>query len=235
MNTKQKLTLGIAAIFMVTLTIVGVTYAYFVTQVNGNTTQNVNVQTAKIGIEYVDGNGTVTLTDVLPGAVAYKAFQVKNSISTASVQYQIGISQTAGDTEFLHAPTASVANCYDVDEENDTDCYSSNVYNNVYVTLVEYTGGDAISASTTQAQLQTFFESTNKVEVGSTTNVASNSTSTAPQYLGTDTIDGITDSSTTVYKTYIMKVEYKAVDQNQNIENNAGLTLKVDLFLPSSE
>ena len=43
MNTKQKLTLGIAAIFMVTLTIVGVTYAYFVTRVTGTASESVNV------------------------------------------------------------------------------------------------------------------------------------------------------------------------------------------------
>ena len=58
MNTKQKLTLGIAAIFMVTLTIVGVTYAYFVTQVTTETPAAVDVSTANVGsVEYRVGNG----------------------------------------------------------------------------------------------------------------------------------------------------------------------------------
>ena len=66
MNTRQKLTLGIAAIFMVTLTIVGVTYAYFVTRVSGDITESVNIKTATVGsVEYVPGKKKLGLFSVL--------------------------------------------------------------------------------------------------------------------------------------------------------------------------
>lgn len=80
MNTRQKLTLGIAAIFMVTLTIVGVTYAYFVTRVTGeNNTESIDVQTATVGdIVYKDINGPVQFKNVLPGTTEYYQFSVAN-------------------------------------------------------------------------------------------------------------------------------------------------------------
>ena len=53
MNTKQKLTLGNAAIFMDTLTRVGVTYAYFVTRVNYTQEAEVQVQAATIGATFI--------------------------------------------------------------------------------------------------------------------------------------------------------------------------------------
>ena len=57
MNTKQKLTLGIAAIFMVTLTIIGVTYAYFVTRVNTTGTETTAIiKTAEIGSSITPGD-----------------------------------------------------------------------------------------------------------------------------------------------------------------------------------
>jgi len=80
MNTRQKLTLGIAAIFMVTLTIVGVTYAYFVTRVEGEPVQeSVNVQTANVGdMVYKDVSGTVDFSNTLPGTTKYYHFSIAN-------------------------------------------------------------------------------------------------------------------------------------------------------------
>lgn len=80
MNTRQKLTLGIAAIFMVTLTVIGVTYAYFVTRINyTNGTATAVIETATIGSSYQDDNQLITLTDILPGQVVYKTFAVNNA------------------------------------------------------------------------------------------------------------------------------------------------------------
>ena len=78
MNTRQKLTLGIAAIFMVTLTIIGVTYAYFVTRVEVETTATAVINTATIGTAYQDNNQNVVVDNVLPGEVVYKTFVVNN-------------------------------------------------------------------------------------------------------------------------------------------------------------
>ena len=89
MNTKQKLTLGIAAIFMVTLTIVGVTYAYFVTRVNYSSTAEAVIQTASIGATFHDGKLT-ELKNAMPGDKAYHLFAVENGGGT-SVPYTLAL------------------------------------------------------------------------------------------------------------------------------------------------
>jgi len=89
MNTKQKLTLGIAAIFMVTLTIVGVTYAYFVTRVNYEQSATAVIQTASIGATFIDGK-TTYLKDAIPGDKAYHLFAMRNDGETA-VTYALGL------------------------------------------------------------------------------------------------------------------------------------------------
>ena len=90
MNTKQKLTLGIAAIFMVTLTIIGVTYAYFVTRVNYTGTETTAIiKTAEIGSS-ITIDAPVTLENALPGATAWKTFAI-NTGSDADVPFAIKI------------------------------------------------------------------------------------------------------------------------------------------------
>ena len=135
MNTKQKLTIGIAAIFMVTLTIVGVTYAYFVTRVTGDDNTPVSVSTAKLGdIVYVpgndgvDGSDVLTLTDVIPGDttpdVVYKKFAVvnENEDATTSGAYKIIVTNKtiADKNEFIHTADGKndtvMATCYGVAE-----------------------------------------------------------------------------------------------------------------------
>lgn len=117
MNTRQKLTLGIAAIFMVTLTIVGVTYAFFVTRVNapqGNTT--VDVQTAELAsVEYAEGNGLVTMDNVIPGDVEYKAFRVlNNNVNQSQYSVILASAKAADDISFVHTTATNVTTvCYD--------------------------------------------------------------------------------------------------------------------------
>ena len=120
MNTRQKLTLGIVAIFMVTLTIVGVTYAYFVTRVTGDENTPVDVKTATLGdVRYVPGNDgpideetqkptdIVSLTDVLPGqGTVYKKFAVTNENEDANALSYFSVittnTVTADKGEFIH-------------------------------------------------------------------------------------------------------------------------------------
>ena len=114
MNTRQKLTLGIAAIFMVTLTIVGVTYAFFVTRVkttNGPTTADVEM--AKLAsVEYAEGNGLITMDNVIPSDVEYKTFKVLNN-NTNQSQYSI-ILASAKPTDAVSFVHTSAANVTDV-------------------------------------------------------------------------------------------------------------------------
>ena len=147
MSTRQKLTLGIAAIFMVTLTIVGVTYAYFVTQVQTGTEAVVDVKTANVGsVEYQVGNGTndvITLTDVLPGTTMYKTFKVFNNTedTTSSSQYNVFLTSkaTSNTAHFVHATDDTGCYVSGVKASNvegaTTTCFDGTAYNNVKVTL----------------------------------------------------------------------------------------------------
>lgn len=173
MNTRQKLTLGIAAIFMVTLTIVGVTYAYFVTRVNtaGTETKAV-IKTADISVTYNDGNGVVKMQDVEPGAVAYKTFTVSNS-SEVDTTYNIILTSfyQADAPKFVHTfaeertsvldttnDATLITNCYTsaalatdgtVSSAATTNCFGgTKYYDNMRVTLQKVTENVATTNST---------------------------------------------------------------------------------------
>lgn len=165
MNTKQKLTLGIAAIFMVTLTIVGVTYAYFVTRVNYSTSATAEIYTASLGATFHDGVATY-LKDAMPGDKAYHLFAMENDGET-DVTYALVLgtyldyvtgedgTSTLANPEFVHSTLTDdlTSTCY-VSEETATansktrsNCYndtgSGSVYDNLVVRLYRlnsYTG-----------------------------------------------------------------------------------------------
>lgn len=100
MNTRQKLTLGIAAIFMVTLTIIGVTYAYFVTRVNYTGTETTAIiKTAEIGSSITPGDA-ITLDNAIPGQSVWKAFAI-NTGSDADVPFAIKITTSLNVDEAI--------------------------------------------------------------------------------------------------------------------------------------
>lgn len=249
MNTRQKLTLGIAAIFMVTLTIVGVTYAYFVTRVSGDTTESVDIKTATVGsVEYVPGNGTddnVKLENVLPGTTLYKTFSVKNTETDAKANSNYSVfltsTPTANKAQFVHG-TATDA-CYKTTAGNSlgksvtgdgtaavaatATCFDAAAYNNVYVTLykVDELVYGQFDGATSNGELPegvtlenpVFTEANLAAKAG--TDVAA-----ATQDLASDV--QIAGNATDYY---VLKVEYKSVAGNQNIENLAALTIKASI------
>lgn len=228
MNTKQKLTLGIAAIFMVTLTIVGVTYAYFVTRVIGETPTSVNVQTASLAsVEYGDGNQVITISDVLPGTTTYKTFTVTNNgkvaDGAADASYDIFLTSTAGDVEFVNATDET--DCYKSDSKPSNDatptaaCFAGSTYNNIKVTLYSYTD----AAITTSPITDETFNALNKTAVYDESGLVQ-TTADSVQVLG----QNLTIAAETTVN-YILKVEYVNNNQNQNIENLASVSIKVDI------
>ena len=228
MNTRQKLTLGIVAVFMVTLTIVGVTYAYFVTRVEGLNDDNndvVDVSTAKLAsVQYGDGNATITLDKVLPGeadAVAYKTFTVTNESQDASSLYDVVLTATDNTTAFIH--TSDTTKCYTDDAINtkDASCYQEGVaYNNIEYALYETT-----TDLTDETDIATAIKDLTPVNPTSgTAKVMHGTKATAPQILLDDIVIGATET-----KNYVLMVKYVDAGANQNIENNAGITVKVDI------
>jgi len=228
MNTRQKLTLGIAAIFMVTLTIVGVTYAYFFTRVNvgGTDTTDIEASTAKIeSIKYLpEEDSAVTLDDILPGAPAIeKEFQVQNPNETAGT-FEMFLTTAVpedAEAEFLHPTTAGDQTCYenavvDTLTEVPEDCLGGTVYDNIVYTILDGTGNIAKDAEGNSL--------TGQVKVVHNANLTDGN----EQVIGTFAIaGGATDD-------YTLKVEYvnrttPVGYNNQNLEFNAALNIKVSI------
>lgn len=245
MNTKQKLTLGIAAIFMVTLTIVGVTYAYFVTRVSGTVTESVSVQTAKVGsVEYKAGNGDsdyIKLENVLPGSVTYKTFKVINTTQDENKTpsyYNLVLEATPGTINYVHT-TLALDECYTstLTESLQTQCYDDTTYDNIYVTLYKITADQfAADALAKRADNVTTAITDESTALGTDIKVATKNVLAASGVTQTKTSDVLLknvsiasnkDGNETDY--YALKVEYRSVDKNQNIENGASLTLKVTI------
>ena len=81
MNRRQKIIVSITGIFLVLLILVGLTYGYFLTRIQGNTNdKSISVTTANLAIVYGDGtNEIITQQKILPGTViGEKDFTVTN-------------------------------------------------------------------------------------------------------------------------------------------------------------
>ena len=275
MNIRQKLTLGVAAIFMVTLTIVGVTYAYFVTRVTGTITESVRVKAASVGsVIYENGNCTendetpaecdetdvITLNDILPGTTLYKSFRVRNTATASGAigTYTVYMESwpTASTPHFVHGTVGDKTRPVSENVENNTDgnnnvcynsesqqsnaespttgCFDGTHYNNVYVTLYEVSEANynTVQNGGTITDASVLTNSVNINPVNGTTDPASyvsalagaSETGHATQDLTTALL---INENTTKY--YVLKVEYRNNDANQNIENDAALTLKVSI------
>lgn len=257
MNTKQKLTLGIAAIFMVTLTIVGVTYAYFVTRVTTEKEATATITAAQIGsIEYkeVGDNGkTVSLTNMIPGDdvedVVYKSFSVINKGETAGY-FDVTLTSSVPELKpsFMHSGVAYANDttnsevdkttlknaCYVADTKNSLDttptaaCFVADAdYDNIVYTLYELTEGTLADVYTTT----TFNAATKTAVEGASGKVSS--TSGAAKVITTKRIliPGSAKANTEPYSTknYILKVEYINRNANQNVENEAALDITVSI------
>ena len=90
MNRKQRIIVSVVGIFIVLLTLVGITYGYFLTRIQGNTnTTSITVTTADLKLTYGDGNGKIEPVGLIePGFNQTKTFTVKND-GNAIVSYSI--------------------------------------------------------------------------------------------------------------------------------------------------
>lgn len=238
MNTKQKLTLGIAAIFMVTLTIVGVTYAYFVTQVvgEGNET-DISVGTAKFGaVEYVpsqDGKDIV-LADVLPGtpeATKTYTFGVKNNGAEGegTLTYSLDLKNTMtsksteGDRAFLSTVTTS-----DVATAPVTTgaCY----FGPVGTTPENIAVGNVPSTCTGGDWYDNVYVTIERTDAFAIT--AEEKTPLSRQRLSTDgtvpVLSNVSIDANTTHE-YKITVEYVDANGNQNYETEAELVIMPDI------
>ncbi len=82
MNRNQRIVVSIVGIIIVTLALIGITYAYFLTRIIGNSTStSISGTLANLELTYGDGEGIVAPTDpIMPGTtLTSKTFTVQNT------------------------------------------------------------------------------------------------------------------------------------------------------------
>ena len=92
MNRKQRIIVSVTGIFLVLLILVGVTYAYFLTKINGNTNdKSISVTTANLILKYDDINDIlISENAVEPGKSWVKTFSATNKGNKA-VTYGVAL------------------------------------------------------------------------------------------------------------------------------------------------
>ena len=80
MNRKQKIIVSITGIFLVLMILVGLTYAYFLTKITGNTNdKSISVSTANLVLEYGENTNVVQgINNAEPGYSVEKIFTATN-------------------------------------------------------------------------------------------------------------------------------------------------------------
>lgn len=125
MNRKQKIIVSITGIFLVLLILVGLTYAYFLTKINGNTNaKSISVTTADLKLTYGDGNGIIAPTDkLLPGTTLQsKTFTVTNE-GDSKTEYGVIFDKVFNelsrqqDLVYTLSCTSTIGNCNGVTNE----------------------------------------------------------------------------------------------------------------------
>ena len=90
MTRKQKITLSITGIVLVTLILVGLTYGYYLTTIKGNTSdKSITTSFANLELHYDDGNGNISATNLEPGSTIEKTFSVENTGNKKVVDYTV--------------------------------------------------------------------------------------------------------------------------------------------------
>ncbi len=100
MTRKQKITLSIIGIILVTLILVGLTYGYYLTTINGNTnTKSITTSLAKLELKYDDGNGLISKENMMPGDKIVKTFSVENKGNREVENYTVYLENIINDFE----------------------------------------------------------------------------------------------------------------------------------------
>ena len=95
MNRRQKIIVSVVGITIVLLALLGLTYAYYLTRIQGNTnTNSISITTANLKLVYNDGTGDIITSDspIEPGKFsATKTFSVTNSGNSTIDDYAVVI------------------------------------------------------------------------------------------------------------------------------------------------
>ena len=90
MSRKNKIVISISGIVIVLLLLLGLTYGFYLTRINGNSSdKSVTVSLANLELTYSDGNGLVESNNMVPGESITKTFTVENTGNKKVINYLI--------------------------------------------------------------------------------------------------------------------------------------------------
>ena len=90
MSRKNKIIISISGIVIVLLLLLGLTYGFYLTRINGNSSdKSVTVSLANLELTYSDGNGLVESNNMIPGESITKTFTVENTGNKKVINYLI--------------------------------------------------------------------------------------------------------------------------------------------------
>lgn len=102
MNKKQKIILCVVGITIVLLTLLGLTYAYYLTRIQGNTNnKSIDITSAYLALSYDDGNKEITMNNILPGTtITSKTFTVTNVGNATVGNYAVALENVINELKY---------------------------------------------------------------------------------------------------------------------------------------
>ena len=90
-NVKKRIIISMCSLVLLILTLVGITYAYFASRIQGNNNdKSVNISAGNLALEYSDGNGEIVLNKIKPGTtLKSKTFSVENTGTQDLNSYEV--------------------------------------------------------------------------------------------------------------------------------------------------
>ena len=93
MSRKNKIIVSIVGISIISLALIGLTYGYYLTRIQGNTNnKSISISTANLELTYSDNSDVITGTNIVPGTtLGTKSFTVTNSGNNNVDSYSVGL------------------------------------------------------------------------------------------------------------------------------------------------
>jgi len=98
MSRKNKIIVSVVGITIVLLALLGITYAYYLTRIQGNTnTNSISITTANLLLKYDDGSGAIVEENIMPGVTFTKTFSVTNEGNAKIDNYVVYLEEVIND------------------------------------------------------------------------------------------------------------------------------------------
>ena len=132
MDRKTRIIVSVIAIILLVLTLLGITYAYFLTRIKGNTNdKSIKIKTADLKLIYGDGNGTIKPDKlIVPGdLIDSKTFTVTNNGDEIIDAYGVYLENVINEFDRPDDIKVKLV-CVEVNDETDEKIRDCNGFDN---------------------------------------------------------------------------------------------------------